>query len=107
MADALAELEACVGFQWDDRNSHKNWERHRVSRAECEAVFFNDPFVAAPNVIHSEKESRYYVLGQTARGRRLFVACTIRERLIRVVSARPMSRRERRSYDQAAPETEN
>jgi uncharacterized protein len=107
VADALAELTACAGFQWDDGNSHKNWERHRVSRAECEEIFFNDPVVAAPDVIHSENEPRYYVLGQTARGRRLFVACTIRARLIRIISVRSMSRRERRTCDQATSETEN
>jgi hypothetical protein len=98
----LDQLAGCVGFQWDEGNAAKNWLRHRVSRPECEEVFFNEPLVAARDVPHSAVEPRYYVLGQSAGGRRLFVVCTIRNQLIRVVSARPMSRRERRVYDQAS-----
>jgi uncharacterized DUF497 family protein len=103
----LEQLAACVGFQWDEGNTQKSWVRQRVSRPECEEVFFNQPLVAASDVEHSEIEVRYYVLGTTIRGRRLFIACTIREQLIRVISARPMSRRERRIYDQATPETDD
>lgn len=41
----LGDLERCVGFEWDEGNEDKNWERHHVSDAECEELFFNDPFV--------------------------------------------------------------
>jgi uncharacterized protein len=105
MATPVDELAGCIGFQWDDGNVLKNWDRHHVTHLECEEVFFNQPLVAAPDAAHSEAEPRYYVLGQTTGGRRLFIACTIRERLIRVISARPMSRRERKIYDQTTPET--
>jgi uncharacterized protein len=107
VASPIVQLAACLGFQWDDGNAEKSWLRHRVSRSECEDIFFNHPLVAAPDAVHSETEQRYYVLGKTAGGRRLFIACTIRAQLIRVISARPMSRRERRIYDQATPEIGN
>jgi uncharacterized protein len=64
----------------------------------------NEPLVAAPDEQHSEGEARYYVLGQTDEGRRLFVVVTIRARLIRVISARDMSRREEREYEGAQAE---
>ena len=38
-------LDACSGFEWDEANAHKNWERHRVSPEEAEGVFFNEPLV--------------------------------------------------------------
>ena len=105
MATPFEELSACLGFQWDEGNADKNWQRHRVSRLECEEVFFARPLVAAADPRHSAAELRYYVLGQTARGRRLFIACTIRDQLIRVISARAMSRRERRVYDETSKES--
>jgi uncharacterized protein len=96
----ILNLLACTGFEWDAGNSEKNWEKHKVSRAECEQIFFNQPMVVAADQKHSQAESRYYALGQSDRGRRLFVVFTIRDYLIRVISARPMSRTERSLYDQ-------
>jgi uncharacterized DUF497 family protein len=86
------------GFQWDEGNSNKNWHLHRVTDAECEEVFFNLPLIAAPDTKHSNRERRFYALGRTENDRRLFVAFTIRENLIRVVSAREMTRGERKKY---------
>jgi uncharacterized DUF497 family protein len=92
-------LKECTGFDWDEGNSTKNWERHKVSRAECEGVFFQEPLLVAEDSAHSTAEKRYYALGQTTVGRRLFVVSTIRGDRIRVISARPMNRRERRVYE--------
>jgi uncharacterized protein len=91
-------FDACAGFQWDEANAQKNWERHRVSPEEAEDVFFNEPLVVRGDVRHSKQEKRYYALGQTSGGRRLFVAFTIRGNLLRVVSVRDMNRRERDAY---------
>jgi uncharacterized DUF497 family protein len=104
MADPLASLLACTGFEWDEGNSEKNWIKHQVSRAECEELFFNEPLVAASDEKRSEEEPRYFVLGQTDEGRRLFVVVTIRDKLIRVISARDMSRREEKEYEGAQAE---
>lgn len=89
----------CTGFEWDDGNSEKNWIRHRVIRSECEQVFFNLPLVVREDREHSEGEDRFWALGQTDAGRRLFVVYTFRGDLIRVISARDMTPRERRSYE--------
>jgi uncharacterized protein len=106
MPDASAQLLACTGFEWDEGNAEKNWIRHQVTRPECEEVFFGEPLIASPDAAHSETEPRYYVLGQTLVGRRLFLACTVRGYLIRVISARPMSRGERSVYEAKAREAE-
>ncbi|MGD1103354.1 MAG: BrnT family toxin [Terriglobia bacterium] len=91
-------LTECVGFDWDAGNCGKNWTTHRVSDSECEEVFFNRPFVVRRDLEHSQGESRFYALGQTDRSRGLFVVFTIRGKLIRVISGRDMTRKERRIY---------
>jgi len=106
MADdpLLAALLACTGFEWNVGNSDKNWIKHKVSRAECEELFLNEPLIVAPDEKHSGVEPRLYVLGQTDASRRLFVVVTIRDELIRVISARDMSKREAKEYEDAQGE---
>ncbi len=94
-------LENCTGFDWDDGNVEKNWERHRVTFWEAEEVFFNEPLVVSPDREHSIAESRYLALGHTDSGRRLFISFTVRGSLIRVISARDMTRKEVRVYEQS------
>lgn len=92
-------LRECTGFEWDEGNAYKNREKHRVSLGEAEQVFFNHPLVVEEDVKHSGQEGRLYALGATDGGRRLFVVFTLRGRLIRVISARDMSRTERKIYE--------
>jgi uncharacterized DUF497 family protein len=95
---AADPVENCVGFDWDEGNAHKNWERHRVTPEEAEDVFFHEPLVVRGDVRHFKREKRYYALGQTGSGRRLFVAFTVRRKRIRVISARDMNRNEAEVY---------
>jgi uncharacterized DUF497 family protein len=92
-------LAACTGFDWDDANVTKNWERHRVTPEEAEEIFFHDPLIVRSDPGHSAREKRYWALGKTTRERRLFAAFTLRHNLIRVVSVRDMSRREVEVYE--------
>lgn len=86
------------GFDWSGGNAEKNWAKHRVMPLEAEQVFFNTPLLSGADPEHSQKESRFYALGQTDERRELFIAFTIRGKRLRVVSARDMSRKERRVY---------
>jgi len=95
----IERLLICTGFDWDEANGPKIWTKHEVSPMECEQVFFNLPVVADHDERHSSFEIRYYVLGQTDAGRRLFVVVTVREEHLRVISARDMSRKERKVYE--------
>jgi uncharacterized protein len=90
-----------TGFEWDDGNVGKNWELHRVSQTESEQAFFNRPVLVAADERHSDQEPRYAALGRTNAGGHLVVVFTARGTLIRVISARDMSRRERRVYEGA------
>lgn len=93
------ELADCSGFEWDAGNADKNWERHGVTQGESEQIFFNRPVLVAADPTHSRAEPRYAALGQTSEGRLLTVVFTIRGTLIRIISARDMSRRERRRHE--------
>ena len=104
MIDLLGQLLECTGFQWDEGNVEKNWVKHKVSRAECEEVFYSDLLLVALDVRHSQAEPRLYALGQTDEGWLLFVVFTIRDKLIRVIPAREMSQRERKEYERAQSE---
>jgi uncharacterized protein len=104
MADLHDRLAAVTGFQWDAGNATKNWSKHAVTQAECEQVFFNAPLVLASDPGHSGAEGRFFALGQTDAGRLLLEVFTLRGTLIRVISARPMSRREREVYGDAQAE---
>ena len=91
-------FENCTGFQWDSGNSDKNWIKHKVTRFECEQVFFNQPLILKEDIKHSTEENRYYVLGKTDNSRKLFIVFTIRKNLIRIISARDMTKTEKRIY---------
>ncbi|HEX6383869.1 MAG TPA: BrnT family toxin [Anaerolineae bacterium] len=97
----MIDISGVEGFEWDDGNREKNWIKHRVSAREAEEVFFNLPLLLADDIKHTAQEKRYYVLGQTDSGRLLFIAFTLRQNKIRVISARDMSRKEREVYVKA------
>jgi uncharacterized protein len=91
-------LSECIGFDWDESLTVKNWERHKVTPEEAEDVFFHEPLVVRGDLGHSAREKRYRALGRTSRGRLLFVAYTVRRKLIRVISVRDMNQRETEEY---------
>ena len=96
----MAEL---TGFLWDEGISTKSWGRHTVTQAEAEEVFFNPP-VFLMDARAGAAERRYNVLGRTNGDRLLSVIFTVRRGLVRPISARPMSRKERNAYAQVPPE---
>ena len=100
MMNPKYKLHQCIGFQWDAGNATKNWEKHDVSQVECEQVFFNRPLIIKYDKAHSQEEVLYFALGKTDNARLLFVAFSIRDEQIRVISARDMSLRERKRYGQ-------
>lgn len=91
-------IENCEGFEWDDGNSNKNWHLHGVTDGECEDMFFNLPLIVAADKSHSDAEKRFFALGRTDANRRLFIAFTVRKKMIRVISARDMTKSENRKY---------
>jgi uncharacterized DUF497 family protein len=100
----VIDFSRIEGFEWDDGNSRKSIAKHGVDQSEAEQVFFNDPLLIVQDVGHSGPEARLHALGRTDGGRLLHITFTLRGdgSLIRVISARTMSRKERRRYAQEA-----
>jgi uncharacterized DUF497 family protein len=86
-------------FEWDSANIDKNQTKHNIGWFECEQIFFNKPLLLLEDQKHSVTEARYYAYGKTDDGKLLTVVFTIRGDKIRVISARPMSRKERSYYE--------
>ena len=98
----MADLRNINGFDWDQGNARKN-EKHGVSAAEAEQVFFNDPVLIVADTRHSGSELPFHALGKSDGERLIHITFTLRDggRKIRVISARDMHRKERAAYAQA------
>ena len=96
---------AIAGFDWDDGNRSKCL-KHGVPAEEVESLFLR-PIMILPDEGHSVAETRFKAIGQTARGRRIFLVFTVREkkskRYIRPINARYMHRREIQHYEKENP----
>ncbi len=100
----MIDFSVVEGFDWDAGNARKN-EKHGVSQAEAEQVFFDLGAKLLADQSHSMVEARVLAFGATEEGRCLTVAFTLRDKgkgkgkRIRVISARDMNRKERKQYE--------
>ncbi len=88
-------------FDWDQGNSSKSHDKHKVTRDSAEQVFRNRDLLV-PLGIQIQPvvdEPRFGALGIDSTGRKLSVCFTIRHGQIRVISVRPMSAQERKHYE--------
>lgn len=87
-------------FVWDPHKAASNHAKHGVSFEEA-ITAFSDPLsrtIEDPD--HSYRESRFLLIGTSAAGRLLVVSHADFEYEIRVINARPASRRERLTYEE-------
>jgi hypothetical protein len=98
----MLNLSQTTGFDWDEGNSRKSADKHDVSQREAEQVFLDPRLLVLVDERHSTEERRYHAYGSTAAGRRLQVSFTLRQdaTLVRVISVRNMSRKERSRYEE-------
>jgi uncharacterized DUF497 family protein len=96
----MTNLTDITGFDWDKGNARKN-EKHNVSMAEAEQVFFNEPLLVLEDPKHSKKEPRFHALGKSDEKRQLHITFTLRQagEKIRIISARDMHKKERVIYE--------
>lgn len=88
-------------FEWDENKAAANEQKHGVSFEEAQTVFFADDALLYDDPDHSQDEDRFLLLGPSARLRLLIVVHCYREadEVIRIISARKATRRERRVYE--------
>ena len=94
----MGKLDNIAGFEWDAGNIDKNWNKHGVSNAECEEVFFNTPLLIHSDSSHSQEEARVAAFGRTDADRPLFIVFLVRKNYVRVISARDMTDKELEVY---------
>lgn len=88
-----------IEFDWDKGNIGKNWRKHKVRDSEAEEVFFDDNKKIFKDKLHSKEEERFILLGKTQKERLLFVAFTLRNDKIRIISTRDINKKERKLYE--------
>lgn len=95
----MISLSEITGFEWDSGNERKSLDKHSVTKLEAEEVFFNVPILLLDDSKHSESEPRFHALGKTDAGHPLHITFTIRTNKLRVISARPMHKKEKTHYE--------
>ena len=95
-----SDFEKFIGFQWDEGNKNKNLVKHQVENWECEQVFFNEPLLVLDDLKHSLTEQQWAAFGMADTGRYLVIIFTKRGKLLRVISARDMNKKERQFYEE-------
>ncbi len=87
-------------FAWDEHKARSNADKHGVTFEEASSVFA-DPLAAIfTDEAHSDEELREIMVGHSAEGRLLLVSLTERGEVIRIISARQATQRERKDYEQ-------
>ena len=89
-------------FEWDERKNAVNQKKHGISFQEAMSVFADENALFMADLDHSETEARFLLLGLSATLRLVVVSHCYRSRdeVIRIVSARRATRRERAQYHQ-------
>jgi uncharacterized DUF497 family protein len=87
--------------EWDPQKARANRRKHGVSFEEAATLLGDSLSATLPDPDHSEREDRMLILGRSAAGRFLIASATERSDGIRLISARPMTPRERRSYERS------
>lgn len=99
----MIELNDIEGFEWDEGNREKSFRKHGVNRQEAEEVFNSHPFIIVRTAYLNEQ--RFQMFGES-KSRLITIIFTIRNKKIRIISARDMSKKERNFYEDKLKEEE-
>ena len=89
-----------IEFEWDPEKAKANLSKHRVGFAEAATVFRDPLSITVFDPDHSEKEDRYITVGKSKGDRAVVVAHTDRGNKTRIISARELTRAERKDYEE-------
>jgi uncharacterized DUF497 family protein len=86
-------------FSWDPAKAAANARKHGVTFSEAASVFGDTLSIAGFDPDHSDNEDRYILVGTSLQGRLLLVAYTEHGEKLRIISARKLTRKERKAYE--------
>ncbi|MBI2338903.1 MAG: BrnT family toxin [Deltaproteobacteria bacterium] len=90
-----------IRFDWDLWNVQKNEQKHGVSALEAESCFYDDKARIFEDLKHATRnENRFVLYGKGLENRVLMVGFTLRKSKVRIITARPASRKERKVYEE-------
>ncbi len=87
-------------FSWDPKKAAANLKKHGVSFEEASTVFHDTLSITGSDPDHSGQEQRFVTFGNSSQDRLLVVAHTDEGETIRMISARLVTRQERRIYEE-------
>jgi len=87
-------------FEWDKDKAQRNRRKHKVSFDEAQTVFTDEYSITIPDVEHSHTEERLIIIGVSNKNRLLVVTYTERGKMIRLISARQATPKERHAYEE-------
>ncbi len=88
-----------MDFEWDDAKAESNERKHGVSFTEAMTIFADPLSVTGYDPRHADDEDRFLTMGTSVVGRLLVVSHTNRGDVVRIISARVATRRERKDYE--------
>ena len=91
-----------IKFEWDPNRAVRNFQKHKVSFEEAATVFRDALSMTVPDPDHSMEEDRHITIGFTNRFRLLMVAHAERGDRVRIISARELTSRERKQYEEGS-----
>ena len=97
----MTDYDRYLEFEWDKGNIDKSFLKHKISPNQAEEMFFDEDLKILKDIKHSQKEKRLIALGKTFSNIKLFVVFTVRRQKIRIISARPMDKKERSYYEKS------
>ena len=97
----MVDLKRIKGFEWDEGNIDKSYQKHGITPNTAEEVFVDKNVVIEQDIKHQEKEERYIAIGMTLNEKILFVVFSMRDSMVRIISSRIANKKERRLYEEA------
>ena len=89
-----------MNFEWDEAKAATNLRKHKVTFEEASTIFEDDLSLTGRDPDHSVGEQRFITFGLSAENGSLAVSHAERGDAIRIVSARPATRMERKMYEE-------
>ena len=88
-------------FEWNKEKAKSNFKKHNIDFKEASSIFRDPLFITALDKEHSRYEERYVTIGLSNKNRVLIVAHADSENKIRIISARKVTKNEKRFYQEA------
>jgi len=89
-----------IEFEWNPEKAETNLRKHGVGFMEAATVLRDPLGITIFDPDHSEAEARFITIGMSDHGRAVLVAHTDRGNATRIISARELTRAERKAYEE-------